>query len=56
MTDTPPAHGTVFISIPALKQMIAWSLLCMHITQTKSEDFEIEMQDDGIVVRTLRGK
>ena len=48
MTESAP----VIIRIPALKQMLAWSLLCLGIIQSKTEEFEIEVRKDGVVVRT----
>lgn len=52
MTDQGAAKGTIFIAVAALKQMIAWDLLCLGITKTKDQDFDIELRADGVIVRT----
>jgi hypothetical protein len=47
--------GGTFITLSALKQMLAWSLLC-HGIIGKNDDFDVTLRGDGVVVRTLRGK
>jgi hypothetical protein len=58
MTDTTPQpeKDTILIAVPELKQMIAWSLLCLGIIKTKNEDFDVTPTEGGVVVRTLRGR
>jgi hypothetical protein len=47
MSESP----AVFIKPDALKQMIAWSLLCLGILEKKDQDFAIVLRTDGIVVQ-----
>ncbi|HWE72619.1 MAG TPA: hypothetical protein VG328_05615 [Stellaceae bacterium] len=46
--QSPPS--AVFISTDALKQMIAWSLLCMGVIGSKTEQFDVTVRGDGVVV------
>ena len=44
--------STILIKPEALKQMIAWDLLCLGILERKDQEFEITMSSDGVMVRT----
>lgn len=48
-----PITGT-YIGIPALKQLLAWGLLCQGIVG-KNDDFDVLLTAGGVIVKT-RGK